>query len=136
MALSKEEYLKKHFPEVEHGTTPCGPKIIVQLRTVQEKSAGGIILAEETRDFNNGNTQVAKLVAVGAIAFRDRKTGEVWNEGAWAEVGDVVMIPKWGGFRFEIPIPGTKSNAIFAVLDDTNVNLVIRENFEAFDKIL
>ena len=134
--MSKDEYVKKHFPEIEPGVVPCGPKILVQLRTVKEKTAGGILLPEETKEFNNGNTQLARVVRLGSIAFRNRETGNLWKEGVWAQVGDIVIIPRWGGFRFEIPIPESDDKAIFAVFDDTNVQMVVHGNFESLDKLL
>ena len=132
---TKQDYVQEHFPAVEPGVRPCGNQVVVQLRTVRKK-VGGIILVEETTDFNKHNTQIARLVKVGDIAFRDRKSGEEWKEGAWANVGDVVIIPKFGGFRFEVPVPGTDDSAIFAVFNDYDVKMVVEGNFEAFDKIL
>lgn len=134
--MTKDEYIKQHFPQVEPGATPAGAKILVQLRTVKEKTAGGIVLVEETKEFNNGNTQIGRVVAVGGIAFRDRSTGDEWKEGAWAQVGDLVILPRWGGFRFEIPVPGTPDKAIFAIFDDTSVQMTVQGNFEAFDQLL
>lgn len=134
--MTKDEYIKQHFPQVEPGATPAGAKILVQLRTVKEKTAGGIVLVEETKEFNNGNTQIGRVVAVGGIAFRDRSTGQEWKEGAWAAVGDLVILPRWGGFRFEIPISGTQDKAIFAIFDDTSVQMTVQSNFEAFDQLL
>jgi co-chaperonin GroES (HSP10) len=134
--VTKDEYCKEHFPEIDSGATPCGNQIIVQLRTVKKKSSGGIILAEETMDFNKHNTQVARLVKVGHIAFKHRDTGEEWKEGAWAAVGDVVVIPRYGGFRYELPIPGTNETAIFCVYADYEVKMVIDSHFEQFDKLL
>lgn len=134
--MNKEDYTKEHFPEVEPGATPCGNQILVQLRTLKAKSTGGIILASETKEYNNGNTQVARIVKVGQIAFKDRNSGEVWREGAWAQVGDIVITPRWGGFRFEVPVPGTDDVATFATFEDFNVKLVVESNFEAFDKLL
>lgn len=136
MSLTKEQYIAEHFPEVECGAIPCGAKIIVQLRTLKEVSAGGIILANETKELNEGNTKVARVVKVGQIAFRDRSSGEIWKEGAWAEVGDIILIPAWGGFRFDIPIPGREEKATFAIFDDTNVQTKIEGNFESFDQLL
>jgi len=133
---SKDDYIKQHFPEVEAGATPCGNQILVQYRTLKEKTAGGIVLVEDTKEFNNGNTQVARIVKIGQIAFKDRSSGETWKEGAWAKVGDIVITPRWGGFRFEIPIPGTQDVATFATFEDFNVKLVVEDNFEAFDKLL
>ena len=134
--LSKEEYIKKHFPEVEPGCMPCGAQILVQLRTVAQKSAGGIILANDTKDFNQHNTRVCRLIRVGQIAFRNRDTGERWREGAWAQIGDVIIMPAWGGFRFEVPIPGTEDKAVFCTYSDHEVKLVVTENFESFDTLL
>lgn len=134
--MTKDEYIKQHFPEVSPGAVPCGAKILVQLRTVKETTDAGIILAQETKEFNNGNTQIGRLVAVGGIAFRDRSTGEEWKEGAWAKVGDLIILPRWGGFRFEVPVPNSKNKAIFAIFDDTNVQMVVEENFESLDQLL
>jgi len=134
--LNKEDYVKQHFPEVEPGAKPCGNQILVQLRTMKAKTSGGIVLIEDTKEFNNGNTQLARVVKVGQIAFKDRSSGETWKEGAWAEVGDVVITPRWGGFRFEIPIPNSEDKAIFAIFEDFNVKMVVEDNFEAFDQLL
>jgi co-chaperonin GroES (HSP10) len=136
MGLTKEQYIAEHFPTVECGAVPCGPKIIVQLRTLKAKSSGGIILASETKELNTGNTKIARVVKVGQIAFRDRTSGETWKEGAWAEIGDIVIIPSWGGFRFEVPIPGQEEKAIFAIIDDTNVQTRVESCFESFDVLL
>lgn len=135
MALTKEQYTHQHFPDVESGVTPCGAQILVQLRTIKRK-VGSIILTDETKDFNNGNTQVARIVKLGQIAFRNRETGALWTEGAWANVGDIIIAPRWGGFRVEVPIEGTEDTAIFAVFDDVSVKLVVDSNFESFDKLL
>lgn len=134
--MTKDKYVKQHFPNVEPGSRPVGNQVMIQLRTVPTQSSGGIILANETKDFNQGNTQVARLVRVGQIAYRDRSTGDEWKEGAWANVGDIVLAPRYGGFRFEVPIPGTDDNAIFAIINDYDVKMVIEDNFEAFDRIL
>lgn len=134
--MNKEDYIKEHFPSVECGVKPCGNQILVQLRTIKEKTSGGILLVEETKQFNEGNTQIARVVKAGQIAFKDRNTGEAWKEGNWAEIGDIVITPRWGGFRFEIPIPGSKDMAIFAIFEDFNVKMVVESNFEAFDKLL
>lgn len=134
--MTKDEYVAAHFPSVDPGVRPCGNQIIVQLRTLKSASKGGIVLVQETKEFNNGNTQIARLVKLGQIAYKDRNSGEAWKEGAWAEVGDVVIIPRWGGFRFEVPIEGTEDKAVFAVFEDFNLKMVVEAGFEAFDTLL
>lgn len=134
--MDKTTYVGQHFPEVNPGATPVGNQLLIQLRTVQKKSSGGIIFVEETKDFNQGNTVVARVIKVGHIAYRDRNSGDTWKEGAWSEVGDVVLCPRYGGFRFSVPIPDTEDEAHFAVINDYDIKLVIESNFEAFDKLL
>ncbi len=134
--MKKDEYIKEHFPEVTPGAVPCGNKVLVQLRTMKSRTSGGIVMVNETKDFNNGNTQLARVISMGQIAFKHRETGEEWKEGAWAKIGDIVIVPRWGGFRFEVPVPGTEDKAIFAVFEDYTLNLVVESNFETFDSIL
>lgn len=134
--MTKDDYIKEHFPEVECGVRPAGNQIVVQLRTVKKKSSGGIVLVEDTVEFNKHNTQICRLVKTGQIAFRHRETGEEWKEGAWAQIGDVVVMPRYGGFTYSVPIPGTDDSAIFAVYNDYEVKLVVEGNFESLDKLL
>ena len=136
MAFTKAEYVAQHFPDVEVGAVPCGAQILVQLRTVKKTTAGGIILAEETKGFNNGNTQVGRVVSLGQIAFCNRESGDRWKEGVWADVGDIVVMPKYGGFRFEVPIPDSTDKAIFCVFQDVEVKMNLKSNFESFDVLL
>lgn len=132
--MTKDEYIAAHFPEVETGFKPAGNQIVVQLRQVKEKTVGGIILATDTREFNKDNTQIGRIVALGHIAYKHRETGEDWKEGAWASIGDIVMIPQWGGFRFEVPRKD-ESPLVFAVFEDYHIKGTIESQFEIFDKL-
>ena len=97
--------LEDAFPNLDCGCAPLGGRVIVQLKTVPKKTtASGIILVEETRDTEKANTQVAKVIALGPLAFRKRDSLELWAEGIWAEVGDYVRVPRWGGDAWGVPI--------------------------------
>lgn len=135
MGLTKEQYVEAHFPNVATGLKPAGNQIVVQLRQVKKKTSSGLILANDTQDFNKDNTQVGRLVAVGQIAYRHRETGEAWKEGAWAEIGDIVLTPMWAGFRFEVPQGQDESPVVFVVFEDYHIKGVIETNFEVYDKI-
>ncbi len=129
--------LASAFPDVHPGEWPVGPRILVQFQTVREKTQGGIVLVEETREVNRVTTQVGKVVAVGPIAYRHRESGEQWPEGTWAKVGDLVRIPKYVGTRIEREIPGTKDKATFLLVDDHQVQSVISpEYFETVSEIV
>ena len=121
---SNEAELQEAFPAVDPGALPVGGRILVQWRAVREKiTASGIVLAEETKETEKWNTQVAKVIAVGPLAFKKRDSMEPWPEGNWVSIGDFVRMPKWGGDRWEVPyaIDGTKGSALFSIFNDTEV---------------
>lgn len=95
--------MEELFPEsVDPGFTPFGTRVVVQLRRVKTTTKGGIILPQTTQESEAWNTQVARLVKVGPLAFKKRDTGEEWPEGIWAKVGDYVRVPRWGGDRWSV----------------------------------
>jgi co-chaperonin GroES (HSP10) len=129
--------LQDAFPEVNPGVHPLGTRILVQLRTVRTKTASGLILVDDTKQFNKVTTQLGKVLTVGPIAFCNRSTGERWPEGVWAEPGHLVRIPKYGGDRFERRIPGTDDTALFCLFSDHEIIArVDPEAFEELDEIL
>lgn len=113
--------LKDAFPEVNPGAEPFGSRVLVQFRTPKKVSKGGIILTDETVDAEKWNTQVAKVIAVGPLAFRSRDKKTEWPEGAWAHPGDFVRVSKYGGDRWEVPVEGSRENAVFAIFNDLDL---------------
>ena len=107
------------FPDVDPGAAPLGAKILVQIRTPKTRTAGGILLNTESQEVEKWNTQVGKVIAVGPLAFRDRKTMEHWPEGQWIQPGDFVRVPKYGADRWAVDIPGRKGDeALFIIIND------------------
>ena len=93
------------FPDVSPGQAPFGGRVVVQLRRIKRTATGSrIILVAETKETEKWNTQVAKVVATGPLAFRNRESMQPWPEGVWCQVGDFVRVPKWGGDRWEVAI--------------------------------
>ena len=64
-----------------------------QPKAAKKKTKGGIILTSETRETDAWNTQIAKVLRVGELAFKNRTTMERWPEGNWCEPGDFVRVP-------------------------------------------
>lgn len=122
---SNEADLAWAFPSVEPGAKPLGARILVQLRRTKRKAtSAGIILVEETKETEKWNNMVAKVLMIGPLAFRKRDTMEPWPEGAWCEVGDYIRVPKWGGDRWEVKVPGDDDRedpALFMILNDHEV---------------
>jgi co-chaperonin GroES (HSP10) len=92
------------------------------LRAVKDKvTSAGIYIPEETKETEKWNTMIGKVIAVGPLAFRMRETMQPWPEGAWAQVGDFVRVPKWGGDRWEIDFTdehGANGRALFTFFND------------------
>lgn len=111
------------FPHLDPGIEPFGSKILVQLRCPKVKSKGGILLANDTVETEKWNTQVAKVLALGSLAFHSRNEMKPWPEGAWCKVGDFVRVPKYNGDRWELPIPGRGEGelALFVLFNDTEL---------------
>ena len=124
------EELAWAFPDVNPGMAPLGGRIIVQLRRIKKRK-GRIVLVEETKESEKWNNMIGKVVAIGPLAYRNRDTMQLWPEGSWAQVGDYVRIPKWGGDRWEIKSPTDDENedpVLFMTLNDHEVIAQVTSN--------
>ena len=90
--VSMGQTIEEAFPDVPCGIQPFGYRVVIQLRTPPKQTKGGIHLDVESRETEKWNTQIGKVVALGPLAYCDRKTGAKWPEGSWASVGDFVRI--------------------------------------------
>lgn len=122
---SNEAELAWAFPSVDPGAKPLGGRVLVQLRRTKKKAtSAGIILVEETKETEKWNNMVAKVIEIGPLAFRNRDTMQPWPEGSWCEVGDYLRVPKWGGDRWEVKVPGDddlEDPALFMILNDHEI---------------
>lgn len=108
------------FPGCDPGVIPFGSRILVQIRTPKKKTAGGIILTDSDRETEIYNTQVAKVIAVGSLAFKNRNTMETWPEGSWCSVGDFVRVPRYGGDRWTVKTESGEA-AIVVIFNDLDL---------------
>lgn len=112
--------MREAFPEANPGIVPFGSRVLVQIRTPKTKTASGIIIDNGSRDTEKWNTQVARVVSVGALAFKNRNSMEPWPEGSWCGPGDYVRVPKYGGDRWEVPLANGES-ALFVIFNDLDI---------------
>ena len=119
MTKTYEDALAEAFPAVDAGVQPFGSRVLVQIRTPKKK-VGSILLVQDTKDTEKWNTQVAKVVAVGSLAYKNRNTQEPWPEGQWCQPGDFVRVPKYGGDRWEVPL-NKDENAMFVIFNDLDI---------------
>lgn len=114
--------MRDAFPAVDPEATPLGARILVQLRRSKSKTTkAGIILVEETRETEKWNNMVAKVIAIGPLAFKQRDTMAPWPEGSWCEIGDFLRVPKWGGDRWEVKVGEEEEPALFMILNDHEI---------------
>lgn len=122
---SNEAEMAWAFPSVDPGAKPLGGRLLVQLRRTTKKATSmGIILVEETKETEKWQNMVAKVIEIGPLAFKHRDTMLGWPEGSWCTEGDFIRVPKWGGDRWEVKVPGEDENedpALFMVLNDHEV---------------
>jgi co-chaperonin GroES (HSP10) len=120
VAQTYEDAIAEAFPAVAAGIQPFGSRVLVQIRTPKRKTAGGIILDTGTRDTEKWNTQVAKVISHGPVAYRNRNNLEPWPEGSWAHPGEFVRVPKYGGDRWEVAINNNDA-ALFVIFNDLDI---------------
>ena len=132
--LPSDDDLKWAFPEVNPGQRPYGGRIIVQLRRIKKK-AGMIIIVDETKENEKWNNMIGKVVAIGPLAFKNRDTMQPWPEGSWAEIGDFVRVPRWGGDRWERSSQDDEDPVLFMTINDHELIAKVTDNplsFKAF----
>lgn len=100
------------FPYVDAGLVPYGTRVLVQKRSPRTVTKGGIIVPDDARDTEFWNTQVAKVIALGPVAFKNRETLQEWKEGAWCREGTYVRVPKYGGDKWFVDLPGAEASRI------------------------
>jgi co-chaperonin GroES (HSP10) len=122
MSIDIEQTLAEAFPAVDPLMAPYGARVLVQLRAVKDKvTSAGIYIPEDVKETEKWNTMIGKVIAIGPLAFRKREDMEPWPEGAWAQVGEYVRVPKWGGDRWEVDFEepvGVKGKALFTFFND------------------
>jgi len=112
--------MEEAFPEVDPNIEPYGSRVLVQLRKPKSKTKGGVFLTAETKETERWNEQVAKVIAIGPLAFCNRNTRETWPEGRWALPNTFVRVPKHGGDRWSVTHGegDDKEEIIFAMFAD------------------
>jgi co-chaperonin GroES (HSP10) len=114
--------LEEAFPSVDPGVVPFGSRVLVQIRTPIAKTAGGIILTDDSRETDKWNVQTGKVVALGPVAFKNRQAMTLWPEGQWCQPGDYIRVPKYGGDRWEVNFgKGGDDRAVFTIVNDLDI---------------
>jgi len=126
-----DEKLSAAFPSIEPGERPLGSLVLLQVRQAMTTYGDAkLVLTKNDIETEFDNTQVAKVLALGAVAYCSRETLVPWPEGAWVKVGDYVRISQHNGKRWTKAVPGTRGNSVedrvtFVLIDDLHIASVI-----------
>ena len=119
---SNEAEMAWAFPSVDPGAKPLGGRVMVQIRRSKKKTTkAGILLVEETKETEKWNTQVAKVIEIGPLAFCHRDTMQQWPEGSWCKVGDFILARPNSGTRLKI------HGREFRIINDDSVEGVVQD---------
>jgi co-chaperonin GroES (HSP10) len=77
-------------------------KVFVKKDKVEEKTEGGIIVPEDTKNQEEWNVQTGVIVSTGDLAFTDgrRADGELYQWSVKPKAGDRVITKEFAGLRF------------------------------------
>jgi co-chaperonin GroES (HSP10) len=95
-----EQSLEEAFPTCDPEHVPFGSRVLLQVKSAATRTASGLELTASDIETEHDNTKVAKVIAVGPGAFRNRETLELWPEGEWVKPGDFVRIGLYSGERW------------------------------------
>jgi len=122
------------FPDVDPGVEILGDRVLVQLRREKTTSKGGIILVDETKQTLRFNETVAKVRAIGNLAYKNPDDLTPWPEGPWCKEGDLVRTIKYGGDRYVVQPEDDGAPVVFITLQAREVISKIK-SFEAAQKM-
>jgi chaperonin GroES len=105
----------KEYSTNESGIIPTGGHVLVLADTVEEKTAGGIILPESTRDKDQAAATSGTVISIGASAWADIDDGH-----PWASVGDHVSYARYAG----VVLKG-KDEVDYILLNDNDILAVL-----------
>lgn len=97
---------------------PVGHRILIKMKTVEEVSAGGIIMSVgDGLEREKYSQAEGTVVGIGSQAFKDLGDGT-----PWCKEGDVVYLNKYSGIH--ITDPETKE--VYRIVNDQDVMGVVR----------
>lgn len=102
------------------GIRPSEFKCVIELKPVEEKSKGGIIIPEMTKDKEKYASTEGRIVAVAPGAF-SYLSEEEW-EGQKPRVGDLVVFAKYGGLH-----KAGRDGKDYVILNDKDICAVVEE---------
>jgi co-chaperonin GroES (HSP10) len=107
-----DQSIEDAFPAIDPGEKPFGSLVLVQIKRPPFRTKAGLHLTSNDQQTEYDNTKVAKVLALGPLAFHSRDTGLPWPEGKWFNVGDYVRLSQHNVKTWTVDLPGTRGIGI------------------------
>jgi len=95
---------------------PAGYKILIALPEVDEKTEGGIIKAQQTKQLEEVGSIVGFVMKLGPDAYQDK---EKFPNGPYCKEGDFILMRSYSGTRFNI------HDKEFRLINDDSVEAIV-----------
>ncbi|MBC8159552.1 MAG: co-chaperone GroES [Alphaproteobacteria bacterium] len=95
---------------------PRGWRILIGIPEIEEKTAGGIIKAEMTKQTEQSSTVLGLVLDMGPLCYADK---ERFGDEPWCKIGDFVLIGAYKGVRFHV------YGKEFRIINDDTVQAVV-----------
>ena len=90
--------IKQHDYDADQLPKPTGWRILVEPIDIEEKTAGGIYLANESKKAKEYNRYVGKVIAMGPDCYQHAK----FPSGPWCALGDWILFNQYTGMGANI----------------------------------
>jgi co-chaperonin GroES (HSP10) len=109
---------------------PSGFRLLVKIPNLpgQMKRNAGLFMPEETRRLEEFAQIVGIVIALGPMAYRDRKRFG-FSRRPWCKPGDLVMMRSYSGTRF------AWRGEIYTLINDDTVQAVVTGNSEEIGRV-
>lgn len=95
---------------------PVGYKILCMVEERPDTFEGTqIAKAEQTKTLEEHAMQIARVIDMGPDCYKHEK----YKSGPWCEIGDFILLDRYGGTKFRI------GKRIFRLVDDDSVLAVV-----------
>ena len=97
---------------------PQGYKILIALPEAEEKSEGGIIMADMTRRVEETASIIGFVMKMGPDCYKDEKR---FPSGAYCKEGDFIIMRAYSGTRMKI------HGKEFRIINDDTVEAIVQD---------
>lgn len=116
----------KEWDRIQGTLEPAGYRVLVRIPNLPEQVQKNslLVMPEETRRLEEFAQLVGQVIALGPLAFRDRKRFG-WLRRPWCRPGDYIMMRGYAGTRFSMKADDGR-DVVYALINDDTVLGVVR----------